>query len=499
MRKYGRLSLLFIILLSIFIIPYTKHPVAATGFPDLARTHWAYETMMWASERGIIKGLPNGNAAPDRLVTQSEFVTMLVRAFVADSDYAAEYRAIRLPAGSAWDLQDYTFAVHMNWAVTQEGRSKVMTRGGVAELITSVLGLNCTRNGAIQYLLDNGLARGKTTPTIAGFKAEDTLSRAEAATFIYNLYNKGIKIAARSAAPSPVCTVTLTTPDDIAVSGIMIHDSEAKLLDTLGEPKLKLVSQYGFEWYVYNEDYNRYAQIGVKDGKVVGLLTNADNWTTPDGIGPKSVKREVKAVYGEPLAVIHNMRISDDEDSAVYLRGDYYLTVYYDQHDRDRVAAVQLIDQTLEKDLKRYYARPTDGLASSYERQIFELANAARVREGLKPLTWDNTAAAAARKHSRNMAVQAFFDHRDPDGLTPFDRMKREGIEYSAAGENIAYGQRDALAVHIGWMNSKGHRDNLLNSAYERLGVGVYLMSDGTPYYTQNFYTPMKLLSLALE
>jgi len=499
MRKVSKLWLLIVLLISIFVIPNTKYPAAATEFPDLPRTHWVYDTMMWAYDQGIIKGVPNGRVAPDRLVTQSEFVTMLVRAFVPGSDYEADYRAIRLPAGSAWDMQDYTFAVYMNWTVTQEGRSQVMTRGQVAELITSVIGLNCTQNGAIQYLLDNGLARGKTAATIDGFKAGDTLSRAEAVTFIYNLHSKGIKIAARSNTSSPACQVAKQSVNDIAVSGIMLHDSEAKLLDTLGEPNLKLVSQYGFEWYVYHADYNRYAQIGVKDGKVVGLLTAADNWTTPDGIGPESVEQEVKSVYGEPLTVLHNYRLSNNGELAVYLRGDYYLTVYYDKLDNSKVTAIQLIDRTFEQQLNGIYGKPDDKLASSYERQIFELANVARVRNGLKPLTWDNSAASAARKHSRNMAQQAFFDHLDTNGLTPFDRMRREGIEYSAAGENIAYGQRDALEVHVGWMNSKGHRDNLLYSSFERLGVGVYLNSEGVPYYTQNFYTPIKLLSLNMD
>ena len=115
---------------------------------------------------------------------------------------------------------------------------------------------------------------------------------------------------------------------------------------------------------------------------------------------------------------------------------------------------------------------------------------------GLAPFTWDDRAAAAARKHSKNMAVQAFFSHTDKARRSPFDRMRSEGIHYSTAAENIAYGQRDALEVHAGWMNSKsGHRESLLGS-YERLGVGVYLASDGTPYYTQNFYTPHTVLSL---
>src|SRR5690606_14972193 len=125
--------------------------------------HWAYQTILWAQDKGIVNGLPNGTFAPDRAVTQAEFTAMLIRAFVPGTDYEKDYKEIRVPSGSAWDFRDYMFSVHMNWTVSQEARSQHIKRGKVAELLVGVMGYHCSVNGSIQYLLDNGLSKGKTS------------------------------------------------------------------------------------------------------------------------------------------------------------------------------------------------------------------------------------------------------------------------------------------------------------------------------------------------
>lgn len=123
------------------------------------------------------------------------------------------------------------------------------------------------------------------------------------------------------------------------------------------------------------------------------------------------------------------------------------------------------------------------------ERQIFELTNSARAEHGLEPFKWDSRLAEVARQHSQDMRDQGFFSHNSPDGDTPFDRMEKAGILYRAAGENIAVGYRDAVSAHEGWMNSPGHRENILGD-YEYIGVGIVYGGEYQVYYTQNFYTP---------
>lgn len=83
------------------------------------------------------------------------------------------------------------------------------------------------------------------------------------------------------------------------------------------------------------------------------------------------------------------------------------------------------------------------------------------------------------------MAARGFFDHTDPDGATPWDRAAKAGIA-GLGGENIARGQADAAAVMEAWMNSPGHRANILNCDFKTLGVGVHLGSGG-PWWTQDF------------
>lgn len=126
--------------------------------------------------------------------------------------------------------------------------------------------------------------------------------------------------------------------------------------------------------------------------------------------------------------------------------------------------------------------------AHEYELKVLELVNAERAKYGLLPLSWDSKLAEVARAHSQDMAKRGFFSHNNPDGKTPFDRIKAAGINYRSAGENIAAGQKTPEEVVKAWMNSSGHRANILNANYTKLGVG-YLSGSGTykTYWTQNF------------
>lgn len=123
---------------------------------------------------------------------------------------------------------------------------------------------------------------------------------------------------------------------------------------------------------------------------------------------------------------------------------------------------------------------------------MVSLTNAERAKAGCGALTINATLTSVARAHSKDMAVNGYFDHNSQDGRTPFQRMSQAGYTYSAAAENIAAGQPTAQAVVTAWMNSAGHRANILNCALTQIGVGVYRAS-GSPYgvyWTQDFGTP---------
>ncbi|MFC8271532.1 CAP domain-containing protein [Streptomyces sp. NPDC057271] len=130
-------------------------------------------------------------------------------------------------------------------------------------------------------------------------------------------------------------------------------------------------------------------------------------------------------------------------------------------------------------------AAPTLSRAAAAEAEVVRLVNQERAKVGCTPVRSDPALAALAGAFSADMAARGFFDHTDPDGDTPWDRASQAGVS-GMGGENIARGQVDAAAVMESWMNSDGHRANILNCDYTTLGVGVHF-ADGGPWWTQDF------------
>jgi uncharacterized protein YkwD/uncharacterized membrane protein required for colicin V production len=120
------------------------------------------------------------------------------------------------------------------------------------------------------------------------------------------------------------------------------------------------------------------------------------------------------------------------------------------------------------------------------EAEMLDLVNGERLKKGLRPLAPDPEMRAVARKHSTDMLQRGYFSHMTPEYLTPFDRMARDKVVFLTAGENLAIAP-DLPTAHKGLMESPGHRANILNPAFGRLGIGI---QDGGRYgimVTQNF------------
>ena len=120
----------------------------------------------------------------------------------------------------------------------------------------------------------------------------------------------------------------------------------------------------------------------------------------------------------------------------------------------------------------------------SYENEVIRLVNDIRAENGLKPLTANWELSRVARYKSEDMSDNRYFSHTSPTYGTPFQMIKAFGLSYRSAGENIAYGYGTPAAVVNGWMNSSGHRANILNASYTQIGVG-YCASGN--YWTQMF------------
>ncbi|GAA2618289.1 hypothetical protein GCM10010399_56680 [Dactylosporangium fulvum] len=126
---------------------------------------------------------------------------------------------------------------------------------------------------------------------------------------------------------------------------------------------------------------------------------------------------------------------------------------------------------------------------ASYEAQVLAIANNERAKAGCKPLAANTKLATAARKHSADMAARDYFSHDTPEGVDFATRISNEGYRWSGAAENIAKGQRTPEEVMKAWMNSSGHRANILNCNLKDLGVGLAYQGK-TAIWTQDFGTP---------
>ena len=126
----------------------------------------------------------------------------------------------------------------------------------------------------------------------------------------------------------------------------------------------------------------------------------------------------------------------------------------------------------------------TDSSITSYEREVIRLVNQKRRENGVGELIYDWELCRVARIKSQDMKDIGYFSHTSPTYGSPFEMMKSFGISYRTAGENIAKGYPTPKAVVDAWMNSPGHRANILNSSYTHIGVG-YVASGN--YWTQMF------------
>lgn len=127
--------------------------------------------------------------------------------------------------------------------------------------------------------------------------------------------------------------------------------------------------------------------------------------------------------------------------------------------------------------------------AGTEAQEILRLVNEQRAKNGLAALTLSDKLCELATLKAKDMVALGYFDHNSPTYGSPFDMMKQFGVSYSYAGENIAAGQRTPEEVMNGWMNSSGHRANILNASYTELGVGIAVGSRGI-YWVQLFRKP---------
>ncbi len=133
---------------------------------------------------------------------------------------------------------------------------------------------------------------------------------------------------------------------------------------------------------------------------------------------------------------------------------------------------------------------PASAPAPSGLQQVVDLTNQRRAEHGLGALAVHAVLNAAAQGHSQDQAARDTMSHTGSDGSNPGDRIARAGYRFSAWAENVAMGYPDAASVMAGWMNSPGHRANILNGNVTQIGIGLAYAADGSPYWTMTLARP---------
>lgn len=285
----------------------------------------------------------------------------------------------------------------------------------------------------------------------------------------------------------------LDTPhkQEFAFNNVQMNSSKKQVEKNLGKAKRVTYNEYGTKWYTYyNNDYNNFIMVSYIDDKVNALYTNQNVITSKNKIKYNTPKNIVRNRLGKPEKEIDKGNIRFEQNNKeydVFHNKHIYTTVFYDKHNKNSVTAILQVSDSMENRLKQQYGAPSKLLADSFELQNFDLVNAERRQHQLPTLKYSKENSDTARQHSKDMANNNYFDHTNLKGQSPFDRLKQEGIEFNAAGENLAYGQVSSIFAHQGLMNSLGHRKNILNQSFNKLGVGVSFNDERQPYWTENY------------
>lgn len=271
--------------------------------------------------------------------------------------------------------------------------------------------------------------------------------------------------------PTPTVAPTVVPVKVYTGSGnIQLGMTTAELQETMGTAAYTLPAEYdGCEWYVYNADYTKFAMALVKDGEVVGAYVDGNTFSYEN------------ITTASDDAILTEEGYSKYGDKALYRKStaDFIVWAYMDSLGDNTVEGIIIT--------KQLSSVVSADIISAQEKISFEITNAFRAKNGITALTWSDSAATVARNHSQDMSDNDYFSHTSLDGSSPWDRMAAAGLTYSAAAENIAWGYWDGIDASYGWINSSGHRGNMLSTTVTNLGVGI---DSNCAYYTQLFYTP---------
>lgn len=233
-----------------------------------------------------------------------------------------------------------------------------------------------------------------------------------------------------------------------------------ELKKNFGEPSRIEKSIYNLDWYIYNQDYSKFIMVAVKNHVVVGYYTNAKGFVLNDEI-------KYDAIYNNE---------NDDKQ----------IKIYKDSNNDNKIYAILVV-------LLPYQNEDIDNsqeFLDTQARENFDILNTFRTNYGVPILEWDDLLVQSSQTHCVDMAEKGYFAHNSLDGTTHKDRILATGIQDTVAwGENIVAGRELAVDTFNLWINSLGHRINMLRENFTHVGIAsIYKEGSIYNYYSgQNF------------
>ncbi|WP_163654409.1 CAP domain-containing protein [Listeria sp. PSOL-1] len=272
-----------------------------------------------------------------------------------------------------------------------------------------------------------------------------------------------------------------------------------------GEPVRIDKTPYGYDNYVYNQPNSSYMIVGVRDQKIQTVYALGEDLSLePYKIGMSIEKVFTNAKLQSGIAFsyqngFYRFELSEDDLNVrpiVNLGSGVYAQLNFDKF-KSKLVSVRYLNKLAFIKMHPYELNYQGSLFEekideamwqkinkANDEQTLEITNVIRERYGAEELAYDNQVQQVAYNHSVDMMQNNYFDHQSKTYGSLSDRLKRAGVRYQLAGENIAHNYIDAGAVVEGWLNSPGHRKNLLDKKFTYMGEGTY-----QKYYTQNFIT----------
>nr|WP_283163293.1 CAP domain-containing protein [Sporolactobacillus mangiferae] len=285
--------------------------------------------------------------------------------------------------------------------------------------------------------------------------------------------------------------------------------TEQEIRRVLGKPERIDVTKFGYRWFIYGRESERYVQIGIdqESNRVTTIYVLGKKLATkPFTIGEKSQNIYAKVPVSDEISLSYkgakiDFELNEEDMMTRPLMkfGDNWVQLNFD-HLSDRLVGVRYMTtsvlatqhpysmtyQGTLPQISKLSDKEWSAVNQGEDQEIYDISNIFRLRFDKKMLKWNREAHQAAYKHSKEMKVKNYFSHDSRWSGDLKERLEKEQIRFETAGENIAAQYPDAPAVSLGWLNSVDHRKNLLNDAFTELGVGSY-----QNYYTQDFVKPL--------